>query len=345
MHITFVVPGNNRSGGVRVTVSMANQLLCRGHSVRIVYPKTRILSKELYKTLFQKITKKRDTENRIGWIQYFQGKVEQFKNLDDLTFESMEIVIAVGTLTINCVYKLNKDVVKLRYNHGLLSVVDEKYISAWKLPMPTITVSKAIIPDLEKISKQKVLAVVRNGIDLAEYRPTGNGNRNGIGCMYSSHPAKAPEIIKEVFKKIKRTSKGIPLYSFSTEKCPKDLYVDEYWEYPSVEKSCSIYNRSRIWLVASRSEGFSIPILEAMACGCVVISTDTYGGRELIVDGENGILVPVGDSEAILSAIKRILSCYDLEKRIVMNGLKFVKSFSWSKSVEDMENIIKILSN
>ena len=65
------------------------------------------------------------------------------------------------------------------------------------------------------------------------------------------------------------------------------------------------YAEHRIFLMMSRSEGFPNVLLEAMASGCVCVAGNcNFGPSELIRDGENGFLVPVGDCEA---AAERVL--------------------------------------
>lgn len=55
-------------------------------------------------------------------------------------------------------------------------------------------------------------------------------------------------------------------------------------------------------------EGFSNVLLEALACGCPIVATDCPGGvREVLADGKYGVLVPVGDDQALADAIVRVL--------------------------------------
>jgi glycosyltransferase involved in cell wall biosynthesis len=65
--------------------------------------------------------------------------------------------------------------------------------------------------------------------------------------------------------------------------------------------ACSVY------VLPSYREGTPRSVLEAMAMGRPVITTDTAGCRETVVDGKNGFLVPVGDSEALYRAMKRFV--------------------------------------
>jgi glycosyltransferase involved in cell wall biosynthesis len=61
------------------------------------------------------------------------------------------------------------------------------------------------------------------------------------------------------------------------------------------------------WLMPSHSEGFALPVLEAMACRTPVISTRTGIGPDIIEDGVNGYLVATGDAEAMARRIVDLL--------------------------------------
>ncbi len=75
--------------------------------------------------------------------------------------------------------------------------------------------------------------------------------------------------------------------------------------------------RARIFVLASDYEGMPNALLEAMATGLAVISTDCPcgGPRSVIEDGKNGFLIPPGDEKALTVALRRILDNPDLEER------------------------------
>jgi sugar transferase (PEP-CTERM/EpsH1 system associated) len=68
-----------------------------------------------------------------------------------------------------------------------------------------------------------------------------------------------------------------------------------------------LYRCFDLFVQASLFEGMSNTILEAMASGLAVVATDTGGNSELITSGENGRLVPVGDSESLARALSDYL--------------------------------------
>jgi glycosyltransferase involved in cell wall biosynthesis len=99
---------------------------------------------------------------------------------------------------------------------------------------------------------------------------------------------------------------------------------------------------SDIFVLSSHWEGFPNVILEAMACNVPVISTRCpYGPEEIITDGVNGLLIPVGDKDAMAEAIIRLLKDKKLRKHLIMGGNKRVKDFSIDKMTLEYEKAIK----
>ena len=75
------------------------------------------------------------------------------------------------------------------------------------------------------------------------------------------------------------------------------------------ENPFSYLSRSDVFVLSSISEGFSNVLVEAMACGCPVVSTDCPTGPGEILDrGKYGYLVPVGDPTAMAEAVLEVLN-------------------------------------
>lgn len=82
---------------------------------------------------------------------------------------------------------------------------------------------------------------------------------------------------------------------------------------PAIE-ACSVY------VLPSYREGTPRTVLEAMAMGRPVITTDAPGCRETVVDGENGFLVPVKSVDALIAAMERFVSDPELATRMGARG-------------------------
>jgi glycosyltransferase involved in cell wall biosynthesis len=61
--------------------------------------------------------------------------------------------------------------------------------------------------------------------------------------------------------------------------------------------------RASVFVLPSYREGVPRSTLEAMACGLAIVTTDAPGCRDTVIDGENGVLVEVGNVESLVSAL------------------------------------------
>ena len=323
--VTFVLPGRNRSGGVRVTVEMANRLLDRGYETRIVLPQRSIWNLGKLRSKAKELWLSMQRYEDVDWTALYRGRIESYYDINQLTFLHKEIIIAVGIYTIRDVLSLNSNVIKVRFNHGFSVGIDNLTSELWGLPMTTIAVSNTLVPRLEKLSGGKVTAVVPNGISTAEYY-IETMHRDGIGIMYSSHPNKNPEHLVELLHAIRNKWPSIPQYSFGTERRPASLKHVHYFRYPSIAKARELYNRSLMWLLVSREEGLPGPILE-----------------EIINHGVNGFLVPVGNTKGFLDSVAFLLNESECRERIVGNSQETVRSFTWDNAVDKMESFLSTL--
>ncbi|MFD5426265.1 glycosyltransferase family 4 protein [Streptomyces sp. NPDC127084] len=86
--------------------------------------------------------------------------------------------------------------------------------------------------------------------------------------------------------------------------------------------------KGAIAVSTSRHESFGMTLVEAMRCGLPVVSTDCdYGPREIIADGVDGFLVPVGDTDAIAAALLRLIDNEDLRRRMGAAALSHARRF------------------
>ncbi|WP_209309475.1 glycosyltransferase family 4 protein [Haloarcula amylovorans] len=99
-----------------------------------------------------------------------------------------------------------------------------------------------------------------------------------------------------------------------------------------------LYQLSTVLVYPSLYEGFGLPVLEAMASGTPVISSNVSSLPEVV--GDAGILVEPYDTEQLTGAIERVLSNPALRTRLVNRGSSRVSSFGWEQTVAQTSNII-----
>jgi glycosyltransferase involved in cell wall biosynthesis len=92
-----------------------------------------------------------------------------------------------------------------------------------------------------------------------------------------------------------------------------------------------LYGQAEVAVVPSLYEGFSLPAIEAMACGVAVVATTGGALPEVVgADGETGLLVPPDDPGALAEAIARLLDDAALRARVGAAGrARVISRFTW----------------
>ena len=99
------------------------------------------------------------------------------------------------------------------------------------------------------------------------------------------------------------------------------------------------YQGADIFILTSESEGMPCVVLEAMGCGLPIITTDVPGNREIVREGENGFLIPVGDAEKLAHALTRLVADPNLRRRFGAESRKIVQPYDWRNIVKRYEVI------
>ena len=88
------------------------------------------------------------------------------------------------------------------------------------------------------------------------------------------------------------------------------------------------YSRIDVLLMPSRSEGFGLTAIEAMASGCVVVASDVGGLPEVVRDGEVGLLHTSESVSGIVEKVKKLMAAPGLMERLSVNAVKYVGQYS-----------------
>lgn len=99
------------------------------------------------------------------------------------------------------------------------------------------------------------------------------------------------------------------------------------------------YNNALAFIFPSFYEGFGIPVLEAQACGCPVVASNSSSLPEVLAD--SALLCEPNDQRAFADAIIRLSVDKRLSSHLIEKGLKNLERFSWNKSAHDVMEVIK----
>lgn len=278
------------------------------------------------------------------WLDLFKGSLERFTDIERCIFENKEIVVASGWWAGEEMRRVNHiGIIKVHHIRGMLKDADQMR-AAWGENVPKIVIASYLGEVIKQICGQKVYAIIPNGIDIAEFYPSvPESQRNGVGTIFGKGYHKDPETVLGVLERLQTSCPEIPQRVFSANRKPNYIPREIFHRLPPLEKAREIYSRSLVWFLGSYSEGFGVPVLEAMACGCAVVSTSCGGPQDIINDGENGFLVKVGDVKQIVHSVQELVGDEELRRQFVENSKETLKKFSWERSINKLEETLSNL--
>ncbi|RME48290.1 MAG: glycosyltransferase family 1 protein [Chloroflexi bacterium] len=104
----------------------------------------------------------------------------------------------------------------------------------------------------------------------------------------------------------------------------------------------ALYNAAAILAMPSLYEGFGLPVLEAMACGTPVVTSNVSSLPE--VAGDAALLVSPRDVAGLSDALCRLLTDWDLQARLRQRGLAQAQKFTWQKAAEAVLGVYERLA-
>ncbi len=109
--------------------------------------------------------------------------------------------------------------------------------------------------------------------------------------------------------------------------------------YVSNEQLCALYSGASMYLAPSRHEGFGIPIIEAFACGCPVLSSS--GGALPEVVGDAGIVEPTWEASHWSATLQSLLADSSKLQQLRSRGFERVKQFDWVESARQTVDVYR----
>ncbi|MBQ1999282.1 MAG: glycosyltransferase family 4 protein [Spirochaetales bacterium] len=206
----------------------------------------------------------------------------------------------------------------------------------WKNSLLTIANSQSLRELAYKTSRKKKIDLIYNGIDLERYT-----NKSDIKI--------SPKQIIAVGRLSKIKGFDLLIQAVAAIKTPCQLVIagdgpekenlENLAKMLGIEKKVillgrlekeqliSFYQESSIFCMSSYNEGMSNAMLEAIACGLPVVTTQVGGAAELVKG--NGVIVPCGDSFAIQEALETLLDNPERMAQCQKQSLQIASEFSW----------------
>ncbi len=214
--------------------------------------------------------------------------------------------------------------------------------------------SKKEIAKYLNISEEKIIVNLLGSEHILESAPDYSIlNQNGIEenkyilTVGSSSPHKNVISLVNAFKKMK---KGVDLVVVGGKFSKVFQQVEDFQKkeniirlgYVSDNELKALYEKAICFVFPSYYEGFGLPPLEAMTCGCPVISSSSASLPEVCSDAV--IYINPLDVEDILQSMEKIIASSSLQEELRRKGYEQAKKFTWEAAAKKLMNILIIFS-
>jgi glycosyltransferase involved in cell wall biosynthesis len=342
MKITFIIPRADTSGGVRVVSIYAKKLQERGHKVVIVSrPHREPTLRERFSAMVGKRPlpyAARKVPSLIDGLGVEHRQIESHRAITADDVPDADVVVATWWETAEWVanYPPSKGAKAyfLQHYEAHDNIPADRVDATWRLPMHKIVIANWLAAMSKDQFGDGDYSLVPNSVDTSQFYapPRDKQPTPTVGLMYSHVPFKGCDISLKAFDLAAKKVPGLKLVAFGNRAPTEQLPLPAGAEFvcqPAQKTIKDIYAKADAWLFASRSEGFGLPILEAMACRTPVIATPAGAAPELLSNG-GGMLVPEENPEAMAEAIAAICQMDSSAWRTMSDkAYQTATSYSW----------------
>ena len=190
----------------------------------------------------------------------------------------------------------------------------------------TVGNSPSVVEHLHKQARipSSRLHLVRGGVDPGPLRSASPAERDSLGVPADApmvlwvgrlDPVKGLDLLIDAFATVARDSKahlllagGGPIERHLIERIADHRLANRVRLLGPRRDVASLLKTADVFVLPSRTEGLPNSLLEAMAVGCPIVTTDVPGCRDLINHRQSGLLVPYGDVDRLASSILQLIT-------------------------------------
>ena len=328
----LVVPliGFNPSGGVRMVIHVANELAARGHRVIFDVPGHAAAPPiPLHAGVDVRIRgRARGPAARLEFVTRLPRARAYLA-----TGYQTPLLIALGRRhTAPIIYLIQNDEPVSHIRHGSAPALVRPLLhlialAGYEVPATRIAVSHFVAG---RVGLDRVDRVIAPGIDESFLRAVDPRPATGVARVgLLAHPGrvKGMEVALRAMEKLRDDARIQPWVFDGANAASVPPWIQRYSDIDAFYSHCDVF------VFPSLVEGFGLPPLEAMARGAAVVLTDCGGVREYARHDRNALMVPAGNPEAIIDAIRRLAHDDALRARIAAAGRETALRFPLGRFV------------
>lgn len=354
MRVSFLLPTVGMSGGIRVVAIYAKWLADKGHIVTLISPPTRppSLRKKMASLLkgkgwpipFQLV------QSHLDGLGLNHRVLESWRRPRDRDVPDGDAVIATWWETAEWVNALSPSKGAKVYfvqHHEVFDYLPVARCKAtYRMPLHKIVIARWLVEVMRDEYGDDTVDLVPNAIDHQQFyaRVRCKQSVPTVGFLYHEVHFKGVDVVLAALSKLRKQIPNLRAICFGSNSPSGRLQLGDFVEFhlePPQDSLRNLYGRCDVWLAASRSEGFNLTAMEAMACRTPVVSTRAGWPEEAISNGYNGKLVDIDDVEGLARGALEILCLSDEDWLLCSNNAwATVADSSWKKSSQLFEEAL-----
>ena len=213
---------------------------------------------------------------------------------------------------------------------GELLTAPANVFASYQMIEPKIVNSRWVLDKIETDNEASGCTYIPVGVDGALFHPRMPRGESKMVLFFSrpETPYRGPEAVRAVCKALHEHDADLRLVTYGGTDRQLPHYVEQQGVIPQ-ERVAELYAKATVFFEASHTQGFGLQGLEAMASGCALVSTRNKGIDNYGTDGENCVLVDVGDADAATSEIVGLLKNDSRRQALVEAGHITARGFDW----------------
>lgn len=352
LKITFIIPFTEKTGGIAVVLEYYRQLSLMGHQVTICYPllpymRLILESKPLWKKfLIWLIHLKRNLFPVIRQLVHFSEHfpVNPVPFIHNVFVPDSDAVIATAWPTAYDVAKLATRKGQKFYliqGYEIWGGYTENVHASYNLPLNLITISPFLTELVRSKPNRYFAAEIHNGVRLDCFYPPTEKDFSQPNILMMAHELelKGTQDGLQALSIIKKNYPHVRITLFGMCSPPAASFEFEYYQSPKRENLLTLYQKANIFLSPSHSEGWHLPPMEAMACKCAVVATET-GCIPSLNNGRNIAIAKMRDPKSLSEVVSELIESQAKLVAYAEEGHKTIRNYAWEKSAQKLEKCL-----
>lgn len=343
MRISFLSPHISIAGGTRAILKYSDLLAARGHNVEITLPARNMIRRTVkrWKARLLREPRWQPTRARLRFVP----------SLAPQHLRPADVTIATAWRTAYALQQADEHVGGKAYliqhyeslYHGPAAEVDPTY----QFGLRNIVISHWLHDLLdEKFGVPSDVLVTPVDHDVFFPRPVERPSVFRVCMLYHDQDWKDVDTGLDAIRQVRATGRPVQLVLFGAT-APERMQslADEVHYRKSQDDLARVYSSCDVYLCSSWYEGLGMPAMEAMACGCALVTTDTGGGLSYAEHDRTALVAEQRNPGALAEHLIALFDDRDRLQALQDAGRRRILSFQWPAAADRLVAILEQAAN